>query len=356
MNKDSKIYIAGHTGLVGSALLKELTKQGYYNILTRTHKELDLLNQHDVDGFFREEKPEFVFFAAAKMGGMMEQIQRRADFLYLNLMMQTNIIQSSYMHNVKKMLYLGSICVYPEKASLPIHEDSMLTGELQYINEPYALAKITGSKMCEFYNQQYGTNFISLMLTSIYGPNDNFNLETAHVFPAIFRKIYLGKLLKEKQYDSLLNELQVEQLEYAKEYLSKMGISEEFVILFGTGNPKREFIYIDDVVSAAIFSMYNINYKDIKKDKNVHINIGTGVEFSIKEVAFEIAKVMGYNGDILFDSSKPDGTMRKIIDCSKIHSLGWKHKIELNEGIKMMYDWYLNSRNKEVKTHIRGGV
>ncbi|MBF7066878.1 GDP-L-fucose synthase [Campylobacter volucris] len=345
MNKDSKIYIAGHTGLVGSALLKELTNQGYSNILIKTHQELDLLNQYDVDDFFRKEKPEYVFFAAAKMGGMMEQIQRRADFLYLNLMMQTNIIQSSYTHNVKKMLYLGSICVYPEKASLPIHEDSMLTGELQYINEPYALAKIIGSKMCEFYNQQYNTNFISLMLTSIYGPNDNFNLETAHVFPAIFRKIYLGKLLNEKQYDSLLSELQIDRLENAKEYLFKMGISEEFVTLFGTGKPKREFIYIDDVVSAAIFSMCNIDYKDIKTDRNVHINIGTGVEFSIKEIAFEIAKVMKYTGDILFDSSKPDGTMRKIVDCSRINSYGWKCSNSLKEGIQKTYIWYLKQKN-----------
>ncbi|WP_173788230.1 GDP-L-fucose synthase family protein [Campylobacter lari] len=345
MNKDSKIYIAGHTGLVGSALLNELKRQGYSNILVKTHTELDLLNQHDVDVFFREEKPDFVFFAAAKMGGMMEQIQRRADFLYLNLMMQTNIIQSSYMHNVKKMLYFGSICVYPEKAPLPIHEDSMLTGELQYINEPYALAKITGSKMCEFYNQQYNTNFISLMLTSIYGPNDNFNLETAHVFPAIFRKIYLGKLLNEKQYNSLLNELQIEHLEQAIEYLSKIGITENFVTLFGTGNPKREFIYIDDVVSAAIFSMCNIDYKDLKKDKNTHINIGTGVEFSIKEIAYEIAKVMEYDGDIVFDSSKPDGTMRKIIDCSRINSYGWKCKNSLKEGIQKTYSWYLKQKN-----------
>ncbi|MFX3627523.1 GDP-L-fucose synthase family protein [Campylobacter sp. LH-2024] len=345
MNKNSKIYIAGHTGLVGSAILRYLKNHGYDNLIFKTHKELDLLDQKAVDNFFEKEKPEYVFFAAAKMGGMMEQIQRRADFLYLNLMMQTNVLHSSFIHQAKKVLYLSSICVYPEITSLPIKESAMLTGELQYINEPYALAKITGTKMCEFYNQQYQTNFISLMFTSIYGPNDNFNLETAHVFPAIFRKIYLGKLLNERIFDKLLIDLQINDLEQAREYLKNMGITDKYITLFGTGKPKREFIYIDDIIEAIIFSMKNINYEDIKEDKNIHLNVGTGIEFSIEEIALKIKSIVEYKGEIIFDSSKPDGTMRKVIDCSKIHSLGWKHKIELEEGIKMLYEWYLKQSN-----------
>lgn len=271
MNKDSKIYIAGHTGLVGSSILKKLQNDGYENLIFRTHSELDLTNQQAVTDFFKKEKPEYVFFCAAKMGGMMEQLERRADFLYLNLIMQTFVLHEAYKNDCKKLLYLSSLCIYPQDASLPIKETSMLEGKLQFINEPYAVAKITGNKMCEFYNQQFGTNFITLVPTSIYGPGDNFNLATAHVFPAIFAKIYLGKLLNEQKHQELFNSLRLDNIQDVLKYLSQFDIDENKVTLLGSGNPRREFIYVDDVADACIFTMDKIDASMLKNMMKIFI-------------------------------------------------------------------------------------
>ncbi|ECQ5852664.1 GDP-L-fucose synthase [Campylobacter coli] len=349
MNKDSKIYIAGHMGLVGSSILKKLQNDGYENLIFKTHSELDLTNQQAVSEFFFKEKPEYIFFCAAKMGGMMEQLEKRADFLYLNLIMQTFVLHEAYKNNCKKLLYLSSLCIYPQNVSLPIKETSMLEGKLQFINEPYAIAKITGNKMCEFYNQQFGTNFITLVPTSIYGPGDNFNLATAHVFPAIFAKIYLGKLLNEQKHQELFNNLRLDNIQDVLKYLSQFDIDENKVTLLGSGNPRREFIYVDDVADACIFAMDKIDTSVLKSyDENfhnTHLNLADGMDYSIKEIAFLIKDIIGYKGDIVFDSSKLDGTMLKTTDTERIRKLGWKAKVKLEEGIKMMYEWYLKEQN-----------
>lgn len=349
MDKASKIYIAGHTGLVGSSILKKLQNDGYENLIFKTHSELDLTNQQAVSEFFVKEKPEYVFFCAAKMGGMMEQLERRADFLYLNLIMQTLALHEAYKNNCKKLLYLSSLCIYPENVSLPIKETNMLEGKLQFINEPYAIAKIAGNKMCEFYNQQFGTNFITLTPTSIYGPRDNFDLATAHVFPGIFAKIYLGKLLNEQKYQQLLNSLELDNIEDALNYLSKFDINENKVTLLGSGNPRREFIYVDDVADACIFAIDKIDTSILQKyDKNLcntHLNLADGRDYSIREIAFLIKDIIGYKGNIVFDISKPDGTMLKTTNTERIKKLGWEAKVKLEDGIKAMYEWYMNDKN-----------
>ncbi|MEH6536881.1 MAG: GDP-L-fucose synthase [Psychroserpens sp.] len=345
MNKEAKIYIAGHRGLVGSALLENLQAKGYNNILTRTHKELDLTNQMDVAKFFEAEKPEYVFLAAAKVGGIVANNIYRADFIYENMMIQNHIIHQSYIHNVKKLLFLGSTCIYPKNAPQPMKEDYLLTGILEYTNEPYAIAKIAGIKMCESYNLQYGTNFISVMPTNLYGPNDNFDLEKSHVLPALIRKIHLAKLLNEKRYDEVLSDTGFSTIEEGKDYLSGFGVSASEVEVWGTGNPRREFLWSKDMADACVFIMENKDFKDTfsedQKDiRNTHINIGTGEDISIKELAEIIKKCVGFNGELVYNTDKPDGTLRKLTDVSKLNALGWKHKMELENGIKKIYDWY----------------
>ncbi|AZL54040.1 GDP-L-fucose synthase [Aliarcobacter skirrowii] len=350
MNKNSKIYVAGHRGLVGSAIVKNLESKGYTNIITRTHSELDLTNQKSVEEFFEKEKPEYVILAAAKVGGIVANNTYRADFIYENLQIQNNVIHQSYVNKVKKLLFLGSTCIYPKEAPQPMSEDSLLTSPLEYTNEPYAIAKIAGIKMCESYNIQYGTNFISVMPTNLYGPNDNFDLEKSHVLPALVRKIHLAKLLNENRTQEVLKDLNVSNIEEAIIYLNKFGISKDEVEIWGSGNPRREFLYSEDMADACVFLLENRDFKDTylpnaKEIINTHINIGTGTDISIKELATLIKDIVGFKGEVYFNIEKPDGTMVKLTDPSKLHNLGWKYKVELGDGIKLIYEWYLKDRN-----------
>ncbi|WP_428739707.1 GDP-L-fucose synthase family protein [Sulfurimonas sp.] len=362
MEKNAKIYIAGHRGLVGSAIVKNLEEKGYTNLVYRTHLELDLTNQEAVAQFFENEKPEYVILAAAKVGGIVANNTYRADFIYENLAIQNNVIHQSYVHKVQKLLFLGSTCIYPKNAPQPMREDSLLTSPLEYTNEPYAIAKIAGIKMCESYNIQYGTNFISVMPTNLYGPNDNFDLEKSHVLPALIRKIYLAKLLNEHRDDEVIKDLGVNSIEEAKEYLTKFGVDENSVEIWGTGKPRREFLYSEDMADACVFLLENRDFKDTYQSeessndtctqnsvktqeiRNTHINIGTGTDISIKELAELIKEIIGFKGELTFNDSKPDGTMVKLTDPTKLHNLGWKHKVELKDGIKTMFDWYLESQ------------
>ncbi len=347
MKKNSKIYVAGHTGLVGSAIVKNLKEKGYTNLVYRTHSELDLLVQNDVEEFFKLEKPEYVIMAAAKVGGIVANNTYRAEFIYENIQVQNNIIHQSYLHGVKKLLFLGSTCIYPKNSPQPMSENCLLTSPLEYTNEPYAVAKIAGIKMCESYNIQYGTNFISVMPTNLYGPNDNFDLENSHVLPALIRKIHLAKLLNEKNYDEVIKDLGVETLEEAKEYLSKFGVYDDKVEIWGTGKPRREFLWSEDMADACVYIMETLDFKDtfepMGEIRNTHINIGTGIDISIKELAEHIKESVGFKGSLYFNSNKPDGTILKLTDTSKLNSFGWKHSIELEEGIKKLYAWYLSS-------------
>jgi len=345
MNKNSKIYIAGHKGLVGSALLENLKQKGYQNIVTRTHKELDLTNQNAVASFFNTEQPEYVFLAAAKVGGIVANNVYRADFIYANMMIQNNVIHQSYLNDVKKLLFLGSTCIYPKNSPQPMKEEYLLTDTLEYTNEPYAIAKIAGIKMCESYNLQYGTNYISVMPTNLYGPNDNFDLEKSHVLPALIRKIHLAKLLNENQIEKVLADTGFSNLEDAKTYLASFGVTEKTVEIWGSGKPKREFLWSKDMADACVFIMENRDFKDtfseaIKEIRNTHINIGTGEDISIKELAETIKEVVGFKGVLVYNTNKPDGTMRKLTDVSKLNALGWKYQMKLENGIKEMYDWY----------------
>ena len=355
MEKNAKIYIAGHRGLVGSAIWKNLQDKGYTNLVGRTHKELDLLDGMAVRNFFDEEQPEYVFLAAAFVGGIMANSIYRADFIYKNLQIQQNIIGESFRHNVKKLLFLGSTCIYPRDAEQPMKEDVLLTSPLEYTNEPYAIAKIAGLKMCESFNLQYGTNYIAVMPTNLYGPNDNFDLERSHVLPAMIRKIHLAHCLKEGNWEAVrkdMNQRPVEGVngDSSKEdilaILKKYGISETEVTLWGTGTPLREFLWSEEMADASVFVMEHVDFKDTYKEgskdiRNCHINIGTGKEITIRQLAERIVETVGYQGKLTFDSSKPDGTMRKLTDPSKLHALGWHHKIEIEEGVQRMYEWYL---------------
>ncbi|TDY13580.1 GDP-L-fucose synthase family protein [Meridianimaribacter flavus] len=347
MKKDSKIYVAGHRGLVGSAIVENLKSKGYTNLVTRTHSELDLTNQVAVEDFFKSEKPEYVFLAAAKVGGIIANNVYRADFIYANMMIQNNVIHQSYLNGVSKLLFLGSTCIYPKNAPQPMKEEYLLTDTLEYTNEPYAIAKIAGIKTCESYNLQYGTNFISVMPTNLYGPNDNFDLEKSHVLPALIRKIYLAKMLNENNLDAVISDTGFETIEEAKVYLSKFGVSENSVEIWGTGAPKREFLWSKDMADACVFIMENREFSDTYSEndseiRNTHINIGTGKEISIKELAETIKSIIDFKGDLVFNTDKPDGTMRKLTDVSKLNGLGWKHSVELEDGIKKVYDWYVN--------------
>ena len=308
MNKDSKIYVAGHRGLVGSAIVRNLEERGYTNIIYRTHKELDLTRQVEVEKFFEEERPEYVFLAAAKVGGIHANNTRPAEFIYDNLMIESNIIHSAYKYGVKKLLFLGSSCIYPKFANQPIKEEYLLTGELEPTNEAYAIAKITGIELCKFYRRQYGCDFISAMPTNLYGINDNFDLETSHVLPALIRKFHEAKINNQEE-----------------------------VVMWGTGKPLREFMYVDDLADALVHLM--LNYSD-----EIHVNMGTGKDLSIGELAQIVKEVVGYEGKIVNDLTKPDGTPRKLLDVSRLEATGWKYKTELREGIEKVYKWYLETK------------
>ena len=355
LDKNAKIYVAGHRGLVGSAIWKNLQDKGYTNLIGKTHKELDLLDAVSVRKFFDEEQPEYVFLAAAFVGGIMANSIYRADFIYKNLQIQQNVNGESFRHNVKKLLFLGSTCIYPRDAEQPMKEEVLLTSPLEYTNEPYAIAKIAGLKMCESFNLQYGTNYIAVMPTNLYGPNDNFDLERSHVLPAMIRKIHLAHCLKQGDWDAIckdLNQRPVEGIDgnSSKEdilaILAKYGISNSEVKLWGTGTPLREFLWSEEMADASVFVMEHVDFKDTYKQgdkdiRNCHINIGTGKEISIRELAELIVSTVGYQGQLTFDSTKPDGTMRKLTDPSKLHALGWHHKVEIEEGVQRMYNWYL---------------
>lgn len=357
MNKNTKIYIAGHRGLVGSAIWNNLMSRGYTNLVGRTHQELDLLDGAAVKRFFDEEQPEAVVLAAAHVGGIMANNIYRADFIYNNLQIQQNVIGESYRHGVKKLLFLGSTCIYPREAPQPMKEDCLLTDTLEYTNEPYAIAKIAGLKMCESFNIQYGTNYIAVMPTNLYGPNDNFHLEKSHVLPAMIRKIHLAKCLNENDWNAVRKDLNLRPVEGVDgnnsnekilAILAKYGISPDAVTLWGTGTPMREFLWSEEMADASVHVLLNVDFKDTydasqKEIRNCHINVGTGKEVSIRQAAEMIVKEINFKGELRWDSSKPDGTMRKLTDVTKLHNLGWHHKIEIDEGIHRMYEWYLNN-------------
>lgn len=356
MKTDSKIFVAGHRGLVGSAILKKLQEKGYTSFVLRTSSELDLMNQQAVSDFFEAEKPEYVFLAAAHVGGIMANSEYRADFIYRNLMIQNNVIHASYLNGVKKLLFLGSTCIYPREAPQPMPEDCLLTSPLEYTNEPYAIAKIAGIKMCESYNVQYQTNFVAVMPTNLYGPNDNFDLDKSHVIPAMLRKLYLAHCLEENNWDAIRDDLSKRPVEGVnflspeaeiRTVLESKGISDKTVKLWGTGKPLREFLWSEEMAEACVYVMERVDFKDLvpegKEVRNTHINVGTGKEHTIEAIARRISEVIGYRGEILFDSSKPDGTPRKLTDVAKLHRLGWHHTIEVEEGVKRLFEWYKNN-------------
>ena len=390
LDKDAKIYVAGHHGLVGSAIWDNLQQRGYTNLVGRSHSELDLLDGATVKAFFDEQRPDAVVLAAAHVGGIMANLQYRADFIWQNLQIQQNVIWESFRHGVQKLLFLGSTCIYPREAPQPMKEDCLLTSPLEYTNEPYAIAKIAGLKMCESFNIQYGTNYIAVMPTNLYGPNDNFHLENSHVLPAMIRKIYLAKCLNEGNWDAVRKDIRLRPVtakaadvgktvsEGAASFIDRglevqegrfivdggsssrdilsvlahYGITPDAVTLWGTGRPMREFLWSEEMADASVHVLLNVDFKDtydasarnadgITEIRNCHINVGTGKELSIKEVAEKVMKETGFTGELRWDASKPDGTLRKLTDVSRLHSLGWHHRIEIDEGIHRLYQWYL---------------
>ena len=386
LNKSSKIYVAGHHGLVGSAIWNNLLQRGYTNLVGRSHKGLDLTDQIAVKQFFDEEQPDAVVLAAAFVGGIMANSLYRADFIMMNMKIQCNVISEAYAHRVKKLLFLGSTCIYPKNAPQPMKEDCLLTSPLEYTNEEYAIAKIAGLKMCESYNLQYGTNYIAVMPTNLYGPNDNFHLENSHVMPAMMRKIYLAKLIHDGEWDKIAIDLNMRPVEGVDgtvsqqdilKVLGKYGIYNNKVVLWGTGTPLREFLWSEDMADASVHVLLNVNFSDIigiekyssvhygastdgavdrnhsagrggaipslGEIRNCHINVGTGKELTIRELSELVVKAVGFEGTVEFDTSKPDGTMRKLIDVSKLHSLGWTHKVEIEDGVQKLFDWYRSS-------------
>ena len=398
LEKDSKIFVAGHHGLVGSAIWNNLKNRGYNNLVGRSHAELDLTDQLAVKQFFDEEQPDAVILAAAFVGGIMANSLYRADFIMQNMKMQCNVIEQSYLHKVKKLLFLGSTCIYPKNAPQPMKEDALLTSPLEYTNEEYAIAKIAGLKMCESYNLQYGTNYIAVMPTNLYGPNDNFHLENSHVLPAMMRKIYLAKLIHDNNWDAIRVDMDKRPINPTSKLASQRGernvdgkepedrilkalafygIENNKVTLWGDGSPLREFLWSEDMADASVYLLLNIDFKDIigidkyssvfygtKTDgevnrnnsegrggaipnlgeiRNCHINIGTGKELTIKALAEMVVKTVGFGGELCWDTTKPNGTPRKLIDVSKLHSLGWQHKIEIEDGVGKLYEWYRNS-------------
>ncbi|MGQ7867797.1 GDP-L-fucose synthase family protein [Sunxiuqinia sp. sy24] len=366
MNRDSKLYIAGHRGLVGSALLEKLKEKGYHNFILRSHAELDLTNQQAVASFFKAEKPDYVFLAAAKVGGIMANNTYRGEFIYENLMIQNNVIHQSFLHGVKKLLFLGSTCIYPREAPQPMKENCLLSSALEYTNEPYAIAKIAGIKLCENYNIQYGTNFISVMPTNLYGPSDNFDLEKSHVLPALVRKLLLGKYLDENNWEAIRTDLERRPVKATTEFdssddlerlLESVGIKKDrsdgkvSVEIWGSGKPMREFLWSEDMADACVFIMERKDFTEIieidpafadsSEIRNTHINIGTGEEISIGHLAQLIRAEVQFRGELTFNANKPDGAMRKLTDPSKLHQLGWKHQISIDEGISKVCQWYI---------------
>jgi GDP-L-fucose synthase len=393
LDKSSKIYVAGHNGLVGSAIWNNLLQRGYTNLVGRSHKELDLTDQVAVRKFFDEEQPDAVVLAAAFVGGIMANMLYRADFIMMNMKIQCNVISEAYAHGVKKLLFLGSTCIYPKNAPQPMKEDCLLTSPLEYTNEEYAIAKIAGLKMCESYNLQYGTNYIAVMPTNLYGPNDNFHLENSHVMPAMMRKVYLAKLIHDGAWDKIATDLNkrpvegvtgegllshqpsyISHRENALGVLAKYGIFDNRVVLWGTGTPLREFLWSEDMADASVHVLLNVNFSDIigiekyssvhygastdgavdrnhsagrggyipslGEIRNCHINVGTGKELTIRQLSELVVKAVGFEGKVEFDASKPDGTMRKLIDVEKLHRLGWTHKVEIEDGVQKLFDWY----------------
>ena len=386
LDKSSKIYVAGHHGLVGSAIWNNLKARGYNNLVGRSHKELDLTDQVAVKAFFDEEKPDAVVLAAAFVGGIMANSLYRADFIMMNMKIQCNVISEAYAHGVKKLLFLGSTCIYPKNAPQPMSEDCLLTSPLEYTNEEYAIAKIAGLKMCESYNLQYGTNYIAVMPTNLYGPQDNFHLENSHVMPAMMRKIYLAKLIHDGNWEAIATDMDKRPVEGVngnasheeiEAVLKKYGIENNKVTLWGTGTPLREFLWSEDMADASVHCLLNVDFKDIigiekyssvhygvsadgqvdrnhsagrggaipslGEIRNCHINVGTGKELTIRELSELVRKAVGFEGEIAFDSTKPDGTMRKLISVDKLHRLGWTHKVEIEDGVKMLFEWYKKS-------------
>jgi len=369
MQKEAKIYIAGDQGLVGSAIKRNLQKKGFENFISSPFSEFDLRNQQVVEQFFEQNKPDYVFLAAAKVGGIIANNTYRAEFIYDNLMIQSNIINQSYKHNVKKLLFLGSSCIYPKISPQPMKEEYLLTDFLEYTNEPYAISKIAGLKTIESYNLQYGTNFFAVMPTNLYGPNDNFDLEKSHVLPAILRKMYLAKCLEDKNFDAIRADLKKNSIENINEtsseadilnILNKYGIQSSPQIkveLWGSGSPKREFLYSNDLADACVYLMENVDFEDVLRDeykisnpsfpltktevRNTHINIGVGEDLSIKELALLIKDIVGYKGEIFWNTDKPDGTPRKLLDVSKLNNLGWKAKTSLENGIRTVFENYV---------------
>lgn len=368
MELNSRIYVAGHRGLVGSAILRNLREKGYIQLITRTHDELDLMDEVAVSTFFQKEKPEYVFLAAAKVGGIKANNTYRAQFIFENLQIQNNVINQAYLHKVEKLLFLGSSCVYPKNAPQPIKEEYLLTGELEYTNEPYAIAKIAGMRMCESYNLQYGTDFISVMPTNLYGYNDNYSLENSHVLPAMIRKFHLCHTLEAGNIEEVKQDLlrhhargititstEGEVFQYLQGHgidVEKQGASFKVTLkLWGSGNPFREFLWSDDMADACVYLMEHYSFKDFinKSDhsgmndvRNTHINIGTGSDITIRELAELIKEIVGFKGEIHFDANQPDGTYRKLLDVSRLNRLGWKYKMTLNEGIRKAYQHYID--------------
>lgn len=357
IGKDAKIYVAGHRGLVGSAIMANLKAKGYTNVIGRTHAELDLLNGEAVRRFFDDERPEAVVLAAAHVGGIMANSRYRADFIYENLQIQQNVIGEAFRHGVKRLLFLGSTCIYPRDAPQPIREEALLTSPLEYTNEPYAIAKIAGLKMCESFNLQYGTDYVSVMPTNLYGPNDNFHLENSHVLPAMIRKVHLAKLLGQGRYDLVRADLAKRPVSTItadaddaaiRRGLASFGIEPGKVTLWGTGTPLREFLWSEDMADACVYILLNVSFADISKERegdirNTHINIGTGRELTIAQLADAVATAAEFEGEIAWDGTKPDGTMRKLCDVTRLHNLGWRHTVELEDGIGGLYRWYLEN-------------
>lgn len=359
LSEDSKIYVAGHRGLVGSAIMANLRERGFRNVIGRTHAELDLLDSAAVERFFDEEKPDAVVLAAAHVGGIMANSIYRADFILQNLGIQQNVIGSALRHGVKRLLFLGSTCIYPRETPQPITEDALLTSPLEYTNEPYAIAKIAGMKMCEAINLQHGTDYVAVMPTNLYGPNDNFHLDNSHVLPAMIRKMHLARLLREGREDDLRADLRKRPVDgidadastmgEIRAALASRGITGEALRLWGSGKPLREFLWSEDMADASVHVLLNVSFTDLAEEcrrrgepvRNCHINVGTGLETTIAELAESIRQTVGFGGPVEWDASKPDGTMRKLCDVSRLHSLGWRHKVELPEGIRRLYDWYL---------------
>lgn len=383
LDKNSKIYVAGHRGLVGSAIWNNLLSRGYQNLVGRSHSELDLTDQLAVRRFFDEERPDAVVLAAAFVGGIMANSLYRADFIMMNMKIQCNVISEAYAHGVRKLLFLGSTCIYPKNAPQPMTEDCLLTSPLEYTNEEYAIAKIAGLKMCESYNLQYGTDYIAVMPTNLYGPNDNFHLENSHVMPAMMRKVYLSKLIHDGEWDSIARDMDrrpVEGVSGSSSHeeilavLSRYGIEDNRVTLWGTGTPLREFLWSEDMADASVHVLLNVSFSDIigieryssvhygastdgavdrnhsagrggaipslGEIRNCHINVGTGKELTIRELSQLVVDAVGFEGEVFFDATKPDGTPRKLIDVSKLHSLGWTHSVEIDEGVRKLFEWY----------------